>query len=79
MKTALLDKYASLETGVDSIVLSQKECDALDEYNTSLPTGPSIGRTWKCKGYDKVLNTNFWWFAEVVPDPEPMGYGLGSL
>ena len=58
-------KEEAPRTPTEIELMSQVKLDELLEYSTSLPTGTTIGKRWKCKGKDG------WFLGEYVPGGEP--------
>jgi len=56
-------------------IMDQEELDKLLEYSTSIPTGTTIGKKWKCRrpAYGEPFN---WFTGEYVPDPDPKMVGI---
>jgi hypothetical protein len=44
--------------------MTKLEFDSLDEYSTTMPTSPSVGRRWK------RAKKAVWWLGEVFALPE---------
>ena len=61
-----------------SAIMDAVDFDAMAEYSCSLPTGPKIGKRWKCchpffdDGQPKT-----WWLGEAVPDSEGRADWIG--
>jgi len=68
-----------MTTGDDVVLMSKAEFDALPEYSCSLPTGTTIGKTWRCNlvaysmdGYQSPV----WKMGEYVPHADTDKVGI---
>lgn len=68
-------------------IVSPWEFQQLPEYSTSLPTGTTIGKTWKralmralppdpMSSFPRAEPTGEWSLGEYVPHPEPGQVGI---
>jgi hypothetical protein len=52
------------------VYVTRREFNDLLEYSHTLPTGTTIGKTWKRK------NGTDWYMGEYVPDDDPKMIGI---
>jgi hypothetical protein len=58
-----------------TVTVTKAEFDKLDEYSCSLPTGTTVGKSWKRKK-DYHDESKGWLHGEYVEDPDPKMIGI---
>lgn len=58
----------------DAVLLTRKEFRDLPEYSTTLPTGTTPGKAWKCRRPYWAKREDADWWRGVFGNPYPLGH-----